>query len=164
MAEENSKSITSQCWIVVIRILRFFMLTTLYPNRLLMSDQKKKTMLGNVDHFIDLLEALDREKQTLEQSSQEMMKIIASCTGDPSVGIFGCDLVSQIPKTILEDDQGNESRELMRLQYAEFAALVFDEAPIVWFSDECPDCQKIRVENECQNESCVSYRKKLQNL
>ncbi len=121
-------------------------------------------MLGNVDHFIDLLEALEAEKETAEQASRKVLKIIASCSGDPSVGIFGCDMSSEIPTTIFEDDQDNENREHLRHKYIEFAASVFDEVVIVWFSDECPDCQKIRVDNECQTSSCLSYRKKLRNL
>ena len=81
-------------------------------------------------------------------------KIKCVDAGEESVGICAGEATLEVNLKI----ESKEIRETIRNEFIDFCKDVFDfQSSDAWFSDECPDCHKIKDnKGNCRNRWCVS--------
>lgn len=91
----------------------------------------------------------------MSNKKSEYIKILVSCDGDPSVGIWGDQTEILIEKRFVTEDYGDpkETRKWLKEQLTPiFSELFDDQSTHVIFEDECWNCGKIGDECKCREE------------
>lgn len=90
-------------------------------------------------------------KWILDEQNKDTVMIHISSSGDPSVGIMPIHETMQL--SYLPDMDDSQERGRVRdIFYNAFNELLDDKVTI-WFGDECPDCQALKKDCICPNNS-----------
>lgn len=63
-------------------------------------------------------------------------------------------LTTQVDLLVRLDEDWD--RDAIREHLSDCFSQIYDGAVNVWFSDECPDCIKIKKDGKCMNPNCIT--------
>lgn len=82
---------------------------------------------------------------------EPMMRVSAVISGPIPAKGFVPAFHFEFPLAILEDDLMDGIREEVRNRFEDLVYALTEDAPHVWFADECPACCVQLVEERCPN-------------